>query len=126
MTPYSILADAAKNHPSKSFLGVWNDFACWERARTFADDPNAASKRDIEWICQLYDLAMLLEDMPGDVQDCRNALEAAAAAFARLDHDPQLCEAVKRWSEHVLEERHREKPVIGTDLFRFPSGRAAD
>jgi hypothetical protein len=117
MSPYSILAEAAKEDSSKSFLSAWNDFACWERARDFADDPNRPSKLDIEWICQLNDLAMLLNDMPGDVQNVRNSLEAAASAFARLDHEPQLCEAIKRWREFRKEEETQEKPTIGADLF---------
>ena len=74
MSAYRVLADAAKRHPQHSFLEVWMDFACWERARGFADDPNASSRDDIEWIEQLYDLATRLKERVGDTQACRNAL----------------------------------------------------
>ena len=106
MTPYHLLAAAAKEHPEQSFLEAWHDFACWERARGFRDDPNAASKEDIEWIQTLIDLATVLEERQCDTQDCRNAMEAAAAAFAGIAHEKQLCDAVRRWREQRLAERN--------------------
>lgn len=99
MTPYHVLAEAAKEHPEQSFLEVWNDFACWERARDFRDDPNAISKEDIDWVQTLYELSVRLRERAGDTQDCRNALEAAAAAFAGIPHEPQLYEGILRWRE---------------------------
>lgn len=105
MTPYHVLAKAAKRNPDQSFLEVWNDFACWERARAFRDDPNAASKEDIEWIESLYDLSVRLREREGNTQDCRNALEAAAAAFAAIPHEPQLHEGITRWHQQRLDDQ---------------------
>ena len=109
MTPYHVLAEAAKEHPDQSFLAVWHDFACWERARAFRDDPNAISKEDIEWIQTLYELAVRLEERTGDTKDCHNALEAAAAAFAGVDHEPQLYQALVRWRKVRLEQASEER-----------------
>ena len=108
MTPYHVLAEAAKAHPDQSFLEVWNDFACWEYARAFRDDPNSASKEDIEWIQALYDLAVQLKEREGDTRNCRNALEAAAAAFAGMPHEPQLYEGIVRWHKQRLKEQQDE------------------
>ena len=120
MTPYHILADAAKNNSSHSFLEAWNDFACWEKARDYRDDPNAASKEDIDWIQTLYDLACRLEDRLGDSTDCRNALEAAAAAFAGLDHETQMSDALLRWRKQRIEEAQDETTEGSTPLFAQP------
>jgi len=105
MTPYHVLAEAAKNNTNRSFLDAWNDFACWEKARGFRDDPNAASKEDIEWILTLYELACGLADRLGDSSDCHNALEAAAAAFAGLEHEPQMYDALVTWHQQRSKER---------------------
>lgn len=105
MTPYHVLAEAAKTTPNRSFLEAWNDFACWEKARGFRDDPNAASKEDIEWIQTLNDLAVRLEERLGDSTDCRNALEAAAAAFAGLEHEKQMYDAMVTWRQQRMKER---------------------
>lgn len=112
MTPYHVLAEAAKTNANRSFLDAWNDFACWEKSRGFRDDPNAASKEDIEWIQMLYELAYRLEDRLGDSNDCRNALEAAAAAFAGLEHEPQMYDALVAWRHRKLQDRD-EKLVEG-------------
>ena len=104
MTPYHVLAQAAKSAPNQSFLEAWNDFACWEKVRGFRDDPNAPSKDDIQWVLDLYDLACRLEDRLGNSTDCRNALEAAAAAFAGLDHEPALLEAMVAWRNARAQE----------------------
>ena len=109
MSPYHLLAEAAKEQANGSFLEVWNDFACWERARAFRDDPNAQSKDDIDWIQMLYELAARLEERQGDSNDCRNALEAAAAAFAGLRHEQQMYEAIQRWRQQRLAEQAESK-----------------
>lgn len=110
MTPYHILAEAAKEHPEQSFLAVWHDFACWERARAYRDDPNAASKEDIDWIQTLYDLSVRLQERTGETRDCHNALEAAAAAFAGVDHEPQLYQGLVLWRKTRQQEaKEREQ-----------------
>ena len=110
MNPYRILAEAAKQHPEHSLLEVWNDFACWERARNYADDPNANSKEDIEWIQSLYGLAAQLQAREGNTRACRDALEQAAAGFAMLPHESQLYDAVVAWRRQRSQERLEERP----------------
>jgi hypothetical protein len=109
MTPYHLLAEAAKTMPSRSFLDAWNDFACWEKARGYRDDPNAASKEDLEWIQTLNSLAYQLEERLGDSTDCRNALEAAAAAFASLEHENEMYQALITWRQQRTKERLEEQ-----------------
>lgn len=115
MTPYHILAEAAKSNPNRSFLDAWNDFACWEKARGYRDDPNAASKDDIEWILTLNELSTSLEARLGDATDCRNALEAAAAAFAGLEHEKQMYEAIVTWHQHRMQERAEDERDAGPE-----------
>ena len=105
MTPYHILSDAAKNRSDRSFLEVWYDFACWEKARGYRDDPNRASKEDLDWIQSLYELAVQLEERSGDSQVCRQSLEQAAAAFAGLDHEPQMYAALVKWRQQRAKEQ---------------------
>jgi|GEM_PF-5524614 len=108
MTPYHLLAEAAKTNPNRSFLDAWNDFACWEKARGFRDNPNAACKEDIEWVQTLNELSARLEERLGDSSDCRNALEAAAAAFAGLQHEKQMYNAMVTWRQQRMKERDEE------------------
>ena len=106
MSPYEVFAAAAKGPPERSLLEVWIDFACWESARAFGDDPNPLSRAAIDWIRRLDELQCELKDF-GDteaVQACRHAAEATAAAFARIDHEPELCQAVRRWHRYRQEE----------------------
>lgn len=105
MTPYHLLAEAAKRNENRSFLDAWHDFACWEKARGYRDDPNAASKDDIDWVQTLHELATRLEDRQGNSDDCRNALEAAAASFAGLEHEQQMYDALVRWHQQRQRER---------------------
>ena len=106
MTPYEVLVEAVKEGPNKTFRDAWSDFAVWECARGYSDDPSARSKDALEWIRQLDGLASRLEDFDGSAKEnCRNALEAAFAAFARLDHNEELCSAIGRWREWRKAER---------------------
>ena len=71
----------------------------------FSDGVVALSKEAVEWISQLNELAVQLEDFEGEGRsDCHNALESAAAAFARLDHERDLVQAVQTWRRIRMEE----------------------
>ena len=121
MTPYHLLAEAAKTNPNRSFLDAWNDFACWEKARGYRDDPNAASKEDIEWIFTLNELSARLEERLGDSTDCRNALEAAAAAFAGLKHEQQMYDAMVTWRKQRMKERYEALRSSQPEKASFPA-----
>ena len=106
MTPYEIFVEAVKEHPDKGFRDVWSDFAIWERARGYADDPSASSKEALEWVRGLDEVVAGLDDFEGPGKEaCENALESAFVAFARLDHSTELCEAVRRWREWRVSEK---------------------
>ena len=106
MTPYEIFVEAVKEDPTKTFRDAWSDFAVWEIARGYSDDPSATSKDALEWIRALDELAERLEEFEGAaLEGCHNALEAAFVAFARLDHSDELCSAIRRWREWRLAEK---------------------
>jgi hypothetical protein len=106
MTPYEIFVDAVKEDPNKTFRDAWSDFAVWESARGYRDDPSAPSKEALEWIRQLDEVASGLDEFDGVAKEnCRNALESAFVAFARLDHKEELCSAIRKWREWRLAEK---------------------
>ncbi len=65
MTPYEIFVEAVKEDPGKSFRDVWSDFAVWESARGYTDDPSAASKDALAWVRQLDEIAEQLDEFDG-------------------------------------------------------------
>lgn len=106
MTPYEVLVEAVKEDPRKSFRDVWSDFAIWESARGYRDDPSAPSKDALQWVRQLDELVAGLDEFDGPGKEsCQNALEAAFVAFARLNHKEELCDAIRRWRQWRLEEK---------------------
>jgi hypothetical protein len=105
MTPYQVFFEATKDNPEKSFREVWSDFAIWESARHFSDDPSALSKEAVAWVRELDELAIQLDDYEGAAKEnCQNAIEAAFEGFAQLDHSEELCNAVRRWRQWRLAE----------------------
>lgn len=106
MTPYEIFVEAVREDPGKSFRDVWSDFAIWESSRGYLDDPSAPSKEALNWVLQLDELAAGLDEFEGAAKEqCNGALETAFAAFARLDHNQELCNAVRRWRQWRLQEK---------------------
>lgn len=99
--PFDFFQAARQVQPEKSFGELCVDFACWEAARSYRDDPNVLAREAIAWIRQLDELAILLDDFPEDParQACHAAIESAFEAFAKLPHDPLLTAAVKTWLE---------------------------
>lgn len=101
MTPYPVLAEVIATKIQPNFREAWFDFETWERCRNFRDDPNSESKAALDWIRDFYELSVALEDFedsPHKAQ-CRDALEAAFEAFARMDHTEELCAAVRQWKD---------------------------
>ena len=83
----------------------WSDFACWELARSFADDPSHPAKAAIEWVQLMGDLRSALDEFQGGAKaDCLAALDKACDAFAKLDHAAELIHAIETWTKYRLEE----------------------
>ncbi len=117
MNLYEIFAEAAKADPSKSFRDVWFDFVAWERLRGYRDDPSAISKEVLEWVQGLDELIVRLDEFHGPGKEsCQHALDAALAAFTRLEHPSELCAAVRTWREsRQAEQAEATEPLsIGT------------
>jgi hypothetical protein len=105
MTPYDVLSEAVSKNRNKSFRDLWCDFAIWESARGYSDDPSGPSKDALNWVRSLEELAVQIDDFEGDSkEDCKAALEAAFVAFSRLNHSDELCRAMRRWREWRLAE----------------------
>lgn len=95
------LTQAANQSPQRSFRDVWFEFETWERSRDFRDDPSRPAKQALDWIRDLYELTVALEDFRGSpaLQQCREAFEVVFEAFARLEHVPELDDAMTRWMQ---------------------------
>jgi hypothetical protein len=110
MTPYQVFIEAVKDNPGKSFRDVWIDFAIWESARGFGDDPGAPSREAIAWVRSMDELAGQLGDYEGIAREkCEDAIEAAFVAFAQLEHSDELCHAVRRWRQWRLDENSADQ-----------------
>jgi hypothetical protein len=106
MTPYQVFFEAVKDDPEKTFRDVWRDFAIWEGARGFGDDPSAQSREALAWVRSMDELARQLDDYEGDAKEnCKDALDAAFVSFAKLEHGEELCNAARLWRQWRLDER---------------------
>jgi hypothetical protein len=102
LAPHQYFQQAIADGIHASIGECWRDFAHWEHARQFADDPSHPAKAAIEWILAWEELLSGLDEFSGGAKrDCRNELDAAAGAFAKLEHSAELLRAVERW----LDER---------------------
>ena len=111
MTPYTVFAEAVAKKVQPNFREAWFDFEAWERCRNFRDDPNCQSKAALDWIRDLYDVSVALQEFPeGPFKDqCGNALESAFEAFAQIDHTEELCAAVNQWKAARMAEASDQK-----------------
>jgi hypothetical protein len=83
-----------------SIIDCWRDFAHWEHARRFADDPSQPAKAAIEWVLAWEELQSSLGEFTGPAdQECRAALDKACESFAELNHSDELISALNRWRE---------------------------
>jgi hypothetical protein len=123
VTPYEIFVEAVKENPNRGFREAWIDFAIWERTRGYADDPSSSSKDALAWVRALDDLVLQLDQFDGIAKEnCRNALESAFVAFARLNHTRELCDAIQRWRKWRLAETAESSTPLGS----VPKGIASE
>ena len=110
-TPLDVLESAVAAGIAPTVQACWSNFAFWEVARNFADDPSHPAKAAIHWIYAMEDLRVALEEFSGKAKrECLAALDAAYIAFAQLEHSRELVEAMDKWIEHRLGER--EQPYL--------------
>ena len=83
----------------------WIDFAYWERARSFADDPSHPAKAAIEWVYLMEDMRNGLNEFEGAArEECLSALDSAFVAFAKLEHSDELIHGIELWIESRQEQ----------------------
>lgn len=104
-TAFVLLQAAIAKGIQPSISECWSDFAHWEVARNYADDPSHPAKAAIEWIDLVEELRLGLEDFEGTaLDDCHAALDQALIAFAKLEHSDELVHAIKCWIQYRLEQ----------------------
>ena len=90
----------------ESILDCWLDFAHWERARNYWDDPSHPAKAAIEWIINMESARGELDEFQGDAMDeCLAKLDATCEAFAKLKHSPELIHAIQTWKQWRKDEQ---------------------
>jgi len=103
--PFPVFQAAIAEGIHESIGECWKDFAHWEHARQFADDPSHPAKAAIEWILAWEELCVGLDEFAGAAkQECIEAVDRVGDAFAKLDHSAELLRAVERWREERREE----------------------
>ena len=104
-TPYELFQQAIEAGIGPTMYDCWIDFAHWEKARQYFDDPSHPAKAAIAWISEMEDLRAELDEFEGAATDqCRAALDAACDAFARIEHTAQLSHGIETWIESRLSE----------------------
>ena len=107
--PIDVFQEAITSGVESSVVQCWRDFAHWEHARGFADDPSHPSKAAIEWIIAWEELRGGLDEFSGiAVQECIKNLDSACEAFARLDHPLELLRALEHWRSERCDAMHSE------------------
>lgn len=104
-TPYDVMQDAIAAGIQPTIQECWPNFAYWETARNFADDPSHPAKAAIEWVYAMEDLRAALDEFEGDAkQECIAALNQAYQAFSKIEHSDELVCALERWIEYRKSE----------------------
>ena len=99
-TPYDLFAAAIAAGIQPTVHDCWIDFAYWERARYFADDPSHPAKAAIDWVYSMEGMRGALNEFQGAAKsECLAALDTAYEAFAKLKHSAELIHAVEIWIE---------------------------
>ena len=104
-SPYDVFQQAIAAGVRPTIQECWADFARWEVARHFADDPSHPAKAAIEWIYAIEDLRGGLDEFTGQtMSECWAALDQAYEAFAKLEHSEELVHAIETWLQFRLEQ----------------------
>jgi len=104
-TPYEIFEKAIRAGIKPTIEECWPNFACWESARNFGDDPSHLAKAAIEWIYTMENLRADLDQFEGEAKvECMAALNEAYVAYAKLEHSDELIAALGKWMEYRLDE----------------------
>jgi hypothetical protein len=104
-TPYDVIQAAIAAGIKPTVQDSWPNFAYWETARNFADDPSHPAKAAIEWVFAMDNLRGALDEFTGEAKaECLTALDRAYVAFAKLEHSDELVDAMEKWIEYRLSE----------------------
>ena len=104
-TVHELLRQAITVGIKPSIRECWADFAAWERARGFADDPSHPAKAAIQWVYNLEELRCQLDEFSGPARaECLAALDQADEEFAKLEHSEELVHALETWISYRLSE----------------------
>jgi hypothetical protein len=104
-TAFDVFEEAISDGIQPTIRDSWADFACWEMARRFADDPSHPARAAIEWIRAMENLRGWLDEFEGaSKMACIAALDEAYEAFAKLNHSAELVHAVEKWLETRREQ----------------------
>lgn len=105
-SPHDVFQKAIAGGVRPTIHDCWADFACWEIARRYADDPSHPARAAIQWIYSMEDLRSGLGEFEGEAKAvCRAALDKAYDAFAKLEHSPELVHAIEKWLEYRRESQ---------------------
>lgn len=103
-TPYDVFHEAIAAGIKPAIAACWFDFAHWEAARHFGDDPSHPAKAAVEWVCAMEDLWGGLEEFEGETKAaCLAAMDTACEAFSKLEHSNESVHAIEKWKEYRLE-----------------------
>lgn len=99
-TPYDVFQAAIAAGIKPTVTDCWPNFAYWEMARNFADDPSHPAKAAIEWVYAMEDLRAALDEFEGETKkECFAALDQSYEAFAKLEHSDELIDGIGKWIE---------------------------
>lgn len=104
-TPYELFVKAIAAGIKPTVHDCWKDFAFWEMARYYGDDPSHPAKAAIEWIYSMEDLRGGLDEFEGEAKaECLLELDRSTEAFAKLEHSDELIHAIGLWIEYRLDQ----------------------
>jgi len=111
-----MIAAEVQGPPLRSYRDIWFEFENWERSRGFRDDPSHPAKVALDWVRDLYELDVTINDFQGQdqVAECHRAMEQLFVAFTQLQHPTELEQAFARWREVRANEGSTADITIGS------------